>query len=58
MKFFSSFALIVLAFCVASCQTPAVQPDDASEAVYEAPDRIENQRDVQQLHGDILRQNF
>ncbi len=58
MKILSSFALIALAFCVASCQTPAVQPSDASEAVYEAPDRIDNQRNVQQMHDDILQQRF
>jgi hypothetical protein len=57
MKTFSSFALIALAFSIASCKAPEA-PNDASEAIYQAPDRIENQREVQELHGDILRQDF
>ena len=57
MKIFYSLALLAVAFAFSACKAPE-QPADASEAVYKTPDRIENQRDVQELHGDILRQDF
>ena len=57
MKIFSSFAILALALAFVGCKA-ADQPGDASEAVYKAPDRIENQRNIQELHGDILRNDF
>ena len=57
MKIFYSLTLLAVAFVFSACKAPE-QPGDASEAIYQTPDRIENQRDVQQLHSDIQRQNF
>lgn len=51
------FVIAVTAIGLTSCATPQA-PTDASEAAYPEPDRIGIQEDVQQMHGDILRQNY
>lgn len=57
MKIYQALSLAALAFVITSCAAPE-QPKDASEAVFKAPDKIENQQAVQELHGDILRNDF
>ncbi len=60
MNILKAFFLLTAALAtmtMTNCATPE-QPGDASEAVYEAPDRIENQERLQEMHGDILRSDF
>lgn len=58
LKSLLALTTALAAVTLVSCGTATVQPGDASEAVYETPDRIENQERVQELHGDILRNEF
>jgi hypothetical protein len=57
MRFCKSLLLIVASICIVGCVSPE-QSGDVSDTVYQAPDRLSNQRDVQELHNDILRQDF
>ncbi len=49
--------LLIVTIGLSACGT-VEQPTDPTEANYPAPDRISNQENLQELHGDILRNDF
>jgi len=58
MRDFGYFLILsILTIGLSACGT-VEQPTDPTEANYPAPDRIENQQNVQELHHDILRGDF
>ncbi len=58
MRAFGYFIILsIVTIGLSACGT-VEHPGDPTEANYPAPDRIENQQNVQDMHDDILRGDF